>query len=72
MGPDSATTLLGLPGLHVIDVETTPDATTVYVRTDPGVGAACPDCHTPAQRCKEEVVTRPRDLPCGGQAVVLV
>jgi transposase len=72
MGPDSATALLGLPGLRVIDVEATADATTVHVRTEPGVGAACPDCHTPAKRCKEEVVTSPRDLPCGGQAVLLV
>lgn len=72
MGPDSATALLGLDGLLVTDVETTAEATTVHACTEPGVGALCPDCQTPAQRCKEQVVTRPRDLPYVGRTVVLV
>jgi transposase len=72
MGQDNATALLGLAGLRVTDVETTADATTVHARTEPGVGTVCPDCQTLAQRCKEEVTTRPRDLPYAGRSVMLV
>jgi transposase len=59
-----ATTLLGLEGVDVVDVDTEDDGgATVYVQT--AVAVACPDCDTPAWLAKERLACRLRDVPYG-------
>jgi hypothetical protein len=72
MGEDTlATTLFGLDGVDVVEVDTEPDhSTTVYVQTA-GV-VRCPDCATVASVGKQRVTCRPRDLPYGGRRVRVV
>jgi transposase len=70
-GDTLATTLFGLDGVDVVEVDTEPDhSTTVYVQTA-GV-VRCPDCAAVASQAKQRVTCRPRDLPYGGRRVRVV
>ena len=67
----TATALLGLEGVNVVEVDTEPDGgVTVYVQT--AVTVACPDCATPASRVKECLAGRVRDMPHGGRRTRVV
>ena len=66
MFQDTASALLGMAGLQVIDAEPGPDGSmTVWVTTDHPGAASCPDCGTVSARCHDLVLTRPRDLRRG-------
>jgi transposase len=67
-----ATRLLGLAGLAVERVALTPVGVKVVqlVTVDPDA-ARCPDCGQVSTSGKEWTLTRPRDLPVGGTAVLL-
>jgi transposase len=69
---DDATRLLGLAGLAVERVALTPLGLRVVqlVTVDPDA-AKCPDCGQVSTSGKEWTLTRPRDLPVGGTAVLL-
>jgi transposase len=71
-GSGDATRLLGLAGLVVERVALTPLGVRVVqlVTADPDA-ARCPDCREVSSSGKEWVLTRPRDLPVGGAAVLL-
>jgi transposase len=69
---DTASVLLGVEGLQVIDAQAGPDGTvTVWVVTDHPGAAACPGCGTVSARPHDRVVTRPRDVPRGQDRVDL-
>ncbi len=67
----AATTLLGLEGVDVVDVDTEDDGSaTVYVQT--AVAVACPACATPAWLAKERLACRLRDVPHGTRRMQVV
>jgi len=60
----TATRLLGLEGVDVVDVDTEDDGSaTVYVQT--AVAVRCPDCARTASLAKERLACRLRDVPYG-------
>jgi transposase len=69
---DDATCLLGLDGLAVERVVFTVGGVKIVqlVTSDPDA-ARCPCCRVVSTSGKEWVLTRPKDLPCGGTAVAL-
>ena len=71
-GSDDATCLLGLGGLAVERVALTAEGVKIVqlVTSDPDA-ARCPGCREVSTSAKEWVLTRPKDLPCGGMAVVM-
>jgi transposase len=71
-GSGDATRLLGLTGLAVERVALTPLGIRVVqlITADPDA-ARCPDCPEVSSSSKEWVLTRPRDLPIGGEPVLL-
>ena len=71
-GSDDATCLLGLGGLAVERVALTAGGVKIVqlVTCDPDA-ARCPDCWEVSTSVKEWVLTRPKDFPCGGIAVVM-
>jgi transposase len=67
---DMASALLGIDGVTVTDAEKGPGGRlTVWAQVSGP--AACPLCGTAAGHVHEYVVTRPRDVRCGGQDVDL-
>lgn len=67
------TLLLGLPGVRVWRVERRSGGTrVVHVVTADPAAAACPGCGVVSASGKQKVVTRPRDIPYGADAVELV
>jgi transposase len=69
---DTASVLFGVEGLQVTDAEEGADGTVeAWAVTDYPAAAACPDCRTVSGRVHETVVTRPRDVRRGGDAVDL-
>ncbi len=71
-GSDDATCLLGLGGLAVERVALAADGVKIValVTSDPDA-ARCPGCREVSTPAKEWVLTRPKDLPCGGMVVVM-
>jgi transposase len=71
-GSDDATCLLGLRGLAVERVALTAGGVKIVelVTNDPDA-ARCPGCREVSTSAKEWVLTRPKDLPCGGMAVAM-
>jgi len=69
---DRASTLLGVDGARVVEVDRESDGqVTVWaVSSDPNA-AVCPDCATPARRVHEYVTSQVRDLPQGPDPVAL-
>ena len=68
-----ATGLLGLDGLEVRRVELFPDGSRqAWLATADETARACPRCGVFADRVKDVVTTRPRDLPCGSTPLRLV
>jgi transposase len=68
-----STRLLGLPGLAVRRVELAVDgARVVHVQTADEGAAACPTCGFVSRSVKENVTTRPKDIPYGPDPVRLV
>ena len=64
MVQDTASALLGVEGLRVIEAEAEADGTlTVWVATDHPGAAACPDCGMLSVRAREYVLTR--RVTCG-------
>lgn len=58
--------LFGLPGVRVERVERAVDGTrTVHVATADASAAGCPSCGVVSTSVKEQVLTRPKDLPYG-------
>jgi transposase len=71
-GSDDATCLLGLGGLAVERVALTAEGVKIVQLVTSDLDAArCPGCREVSTSAKEWVVTRPKDLPCGGRAVVM-
>jgi transposase len=71
-GSGDATRLLGLDGLAVERVALNPlGVRIVQLVTDDPDAARCPECREVSTSGKEWVLTRPRDLPVGGTAVLL-
>jgi len=69
---DTASALLGVEGLRVIEAEAEADGTlTVWVATDHPGAAACPGCGTLSGRVHEYVLTWPRDLRRGRDQVAV-
>ncbi len=67
----AATTLFGLEGVDVVEVDTEDDGSaTVYVQT--AVAVACPDCATPASLAKERLAGQLRDVPHGARRMRVV
>jgi transposase len=65
---DDATCLLGLEGLAVERVVLTGlGVKIVQLVTDDPDAARCPGCQVLSSSGKDWVLTRPRDLPCGGE-----
>jgi transposase len=67
------TVLFGLAGVAVVRVEPAPNGGRVVevVTADPGA-VCCPDCGTPSSSVKQNLVTRPKDLPFGEAALQVV
>ena len=64
---DDASCLLGLAGLAVEHVVLTVlGVKIVQLVTDDPDAARCPSCRVLSSSGKDWVLTRPRDLPCGG------
>ena len=64
---DDASCLLGLAGLKVEGVVlTSAGVKIVQLATDDPDAARCPACQTVSRSGKDWVLTRPKDLPCGG------
>ncbi len=62
--------LFGVEGLQVTDAESGADGTLeVWAVTDHAAARACPDCGTVSDRVHEQVLTRPRDVARGLDAV---
>ena len=69
----STTLLLGLPGVAVARVERREDgARMVHVVTAGEHAGVCRECGVVSTSCKQLVTTRPRDIPCGMDAVELL
>ena len=69
---DDASCLLGLAGLAVERVALTAvGVKIVQLVTDDPDAARCPVCATVSSSGKAWVLTRPRDLPCGGEFAVV-
>ena len=67
-GSDDASCLLGLEGLAVERVARTElGVKIVQMVTDDPDAARCPSCRARSTSGKAWVLTRPRDLPCGGE-----
>ncbi len=67
---DTASVLFGVEGLQVTDAESGPGGTVeVWAVTDHAAASACPDCGTVAGRVHEQVLTQPRDVARGLDAV---
>jgi transposase len=69
---DDASCLLGLAGLaveHVVRTEL--GVKIVQLVTDDPDAARCPACRAVSSSGKDWVLTRPRDLPCGGEFAVV-
>ena len=67
-----ASCLLGLAGLAVERVVLTRlGVKIVQLVTDDPEAARCPCCRTRSTSGKDWVLTRPRDLPCGGEFAVV-
>jgi hypothetical protein len=65
---DDASCLLGLAGLAVERVVLTVlGVKIVQLVTDDPDAARCPSCRVRSSSGKDWVLTRPRDLPCGGE-----
>jgi transposase len=65
--------LLGLEGLAVeCVVRTAAGVKVVQLVTDDPDAARCPGCATVSTSGKDWVLTRPRDLPCGGEFAVML
>jgi hypothetical protein len=70
---DDASRLLGLAGLAVEGVViTSAGVTIVQLVTEDPDAARCPVCRQVSTSGKDWVLTRPRDLPCGGQFVSML
>jgi transposase len=70
---NDTTLLLGLEGLAVQHVEIDDTATTVvHLGTSHPDAARCPSCAQLSSRPKQQVTTRPRDLPHGGRGIKLL
>jgi transposase len=71
-GSDDASCLLGLVGLAVEHVALAPLGVKIVqlVTSDPDA-ARCPGCQVVSTSGKEWVLTRPKDLPCGGEFAVM-
>ena len=66
------TVLLGLEGVAVRRVEAADGgARVVHVATASETAAACPSCGVFSTSVKEQVTTRPKDLPYGAAPVLL-
>lgn len=64
MDEDRASTLFGLQGVVIVEVDVEADGgVTVWLGTDPRFVPSCPDCGVVSARVHEHVLTRPRDLP---------
>jgi len=71
-GSGDATRLLGLAGLAVEGVALTPlGIRLVQLITADPEAARCPECGQVSTSAKEWTLTRPRDLPVGGEPVLL-
>ena len=71
-GTDDASCLLGLAGLAVERVVLTVlGVKMVQLVTDDPDAARCPVCRATSTSGKDWVLTRPRDLPCGGEFAVV-
>ena len=69
---DDASCLLGLEGLAVERVVLTGRGVKiVQLITDDPDAARCPDCRSMSTSGKDWVLTRPHDLPCGGEFAVV-
>jgi transposase len=69
---DDASCLLGLEGLAVERVvRTASGVKIVQLVTDDPDAARCPGCRVVSSSGKDWVLTRPRDLPCGGEFAVV-
>ena len=69
---DDASCLLGLEGLAVERVvRTDAGVKIVQLVTDEQDAARCPACSAVSTSGKEWVLTRPKDLPCGGEFAAL-
>ena len=69
---DDASRLLGLEGLAVERVvRTVLGVKLVQLVTDDPDAATCPSCGVRSTSGKDWVLTRPRDLPCGGELAVV-
>lgn len=69
---DGTTLLLGLEGVSVERVEQARDGTrVVHVATAEVSASACPDCGVFSTAVKQNVTTRPRDLPYGEKKIEL-
>jgi transposase len=67
-----ATTLLGLPGVRVVEVDVEADGgLTVYVVTSDS-DAACPVCGSPPGWVKDRVATTTRDVTFGDRSLTVV
>jgi len=67
---DTASVLFGVEGLQVTDAGPGPDGMLeVWAVTGHPAAAACPDCGTVSVRPHEQVLTRPRDVARGLDAV---
>lgn len=72
-GSDDASCLLGLAGLVVERVVRTGlGVKIVQLVTDDPDAARCPSCRVVSTSGKDWVLTRPRDLPCGGEFAVVL
>src|ERR687889_1052723 len=70
---DDASCLLGLEGLAVERVVLTAlGVKIVQLVTDDPDAARCPGCRVRSTSGKDWVLTRPRDLPCGGELAVVL
>ena len=70
---DDASCLSGLEGLAVERVvRTAVGGKIVQLVTDDPDAARCPACATESTSGKDWVLTRPRDLPCGGGFAVVL
>ncbi len=69
---DDASCLLGLAGLAVERVvRTVLGVKIVQLVTDDPDAARCPRCRSVSSSGKDWVLTRPRDLPCGGEFAIV-
>ena len=73
MHEDTATRLLGLPGMRVVEVDEEPDGgLTVYVMTANAVPTPCPACGTLPGSAKETTPVPLRDVTFGERLLTLI